>query len=147
VVPTVFRSSRILYSFIIIAALILITGGCSLYLVQNLATLGSTPDPDTGVVMVLCTDDEVTLAWTPPLEVISTFKIYYRVHKSGSWILLDEIPSEDNPEYTLYHSDFGNGEFEFGVVAVDGSAAESEMHTSLDASAQPSSGWYLAWAM
>jgi hypothetical protein len=128
----------------------LTSGGCSLFLLQNLDASASTtdpdPDPETGAEKVLCTENEVTVAWDPPPSEISTYKIYYRAHESGSWILFDEIPADDNPEYTLYHADFGDGDFDFGVIAVDGGAEESEMHTSLDDSALPECGWYLAWA-
>ena len=65
--------------------------------------------------------------------------------KAGSWILLDEIPAGDDPEYTLYHADFGNGDFDFGVTAVGEEEEESDMHSSLDETAQPSCGWYLSW--
>jgi hypothetical protein len=139
------RSIRTISILILITALSLAAGGCSLYLLQSLDVPGSTPDPDTGTEKVLCTDEEVTLAWDPPPSEISTYKIFYRAHESGSWILFDEITADNDPEYTLYHANFGNGDFDFGVIAVDGEAEESEMHTSLDDSAQPECGWYLAW--
>ena len=106
----------------------------------------SVPESDTGADKVLCSGEEVTLAWDPPPSEISTYKIFYRPHESGSWILFAEIPADDNPEYTLYHADFGNGDFDFGVIAVNGGTGESDMHTSLDDTAQPACGWYLAWA-
>ncbi len=139
------RSIRTISILILITALSLAAGGCSLYLLQSLDVPGSTPDPDTGTEKVLCTDEEVTLAWDSPPSEISTYKIFYRAHESGSWILFDEIPADDDPEYTLYHADFGNGDFDFGVIAVDEEAEESSMHTSLDDTAQPECGWYLAW--
>ena len=147
---TLSRSIRTISILILITALSLTAGGCSLLLLQSLDVPESTsdpdPDPDTGAEKVLCTEDEVTLAWDPPPSVISRYKIYYRAHESGSWIPFDEIPADVNPEYTLYHADFGDGDFDFGVIAVDGEAEESAMHTSLDDSAQPECGWYLAWA-
>ncbi len=146
VVTTLSRSIRIICILILIMTLALTAGGCSLYLLQSLDVPESTPEPTAGAEKVLCTDDQVTLAWDPPPSEISTYKVYYRTHESGSWILFDEISADDSPEYTLYYADFGNGEFDFGVVAVDGEAAESEMHTSLDNTAQPECGWYLAWA-
>ncbi len=147
---TLSRSIRSISILILIIALSLTAGGCSLLLLQNLDVSASTPDPDPdpegGAEKVLCIENEVTVAWDPPPSEISTYKIYYRTHESGSWILFDEIPAVDNPEYTLYHADFGDGDFDFGVIAVDGEAEESEMHTSLDDTAQPDCGWYLAWA-
>jgi hypothetical protein len=130
---------------ITIAALVLGTSGCSLYLLQNLGGTSSSIDPETGAEKIICTEEQITLAWDPPPSEISTYKIFYRLHESGSWILFDGIPAEDNPEYTLYHADFGNGDFDFGVVAVDGETAESSIHSSLDPTAQPHNGWYLSW--
>jgi len=145
VVTTLSRSIRTISILITITSVVFAASGCSLYLLQNLDAPESIPDPADGAEKVLYTAEEVTLAWDPPPSEISTYKIFYRAHESGSWILFDEIAAEDNPEYTLYHADFGNGEFDFGVVAVDGEAEESEMHTSLDDTAQPECGWYLAW--
>ena len=96
---------------------------------------------------MLCSTEEITLAWDPPPSEIASYKIFYRSHASGSWILLDEIPTDDDPEYTLFHGDFGNGDYDFGVIAVNTETAESVMHTSLDDTAQPESGWYLSWSL
>ena len=141
------KSIRALSITILITILFFATGGCSLYLLQNLDATVSTPGPESGAEKVLCCAAEVTLAWDPPPSEIATYKIFYRTHESGTWILFDEIPADDDPEYTLYHGDFGNGEYDFGVVAVDSETAESAMHTSLDNTAQPESGWYLSWVL
>ncbi len=137
-----FRTISIL---ITIAVLVLGASGCSLYLLQNLGGTSSSIDPESGAEKVVCTEDQVTLAWDPPPSEVTSYKIFYRSHESGSWILFDETSAEDNPEYTLYHSDFGNGDFDFGVIAVDDSAEESSIHSSLDPTAQPHNGWYLSW--
>ena len=134
-------------AILIVITTLLFSGGCSLYMLQNVGSSGSTPDPETGAEMVLCSTEEITLAWDPPPGDIATYEIFYRTHESGTWILFDEIPADDDPEYTLYHGDFGNGEYDFGVVAVDSETAESAMHTSLDDTAQPESGWYLSWVL
>jgi hypothetical protein len=143
VVTSLSKSIRAL-SIILVTIVFLATGGCSLYLLQNLEATGSTPDPDGGAEKVLCSTAEVTLAWDAPPSDIAAYKIFYRSHESGTWILFDEIPADDDPEYTLYHGDFGNGEYDFGVVAVDTETEESAMHTSLDDTSQPESGCYLS---
>jgi len=147
VVISLSKSIRTFSILVLITILFFATGGCSLVLLQNLDATGSTPDPDTGAEKELCCAEEVTLAWDPPPSDIATYKIFYRSHESGSWILFDEIPADDDPEYTLYHGDFGNGEYDFGVVAVNAETEESAMHTSLDDTAQPASGWYLSWIL
>jgi hypothetical protein len=141
------KSIRTLSILVLITILFFATGGCSLYLLQNLDATVSTPGPDSGAEKVLCCAEEVTLAWDPPPSDIATYKIFYRSHESGTWMLFDEIPADDDPEYTLYHGDLGNGEYDFGVVAVDAETEESAMHTSLDDTAQPESGWYLSWVL
>jgi len=144
VVTSLSKSIRTL-SIILLTITFLATGGCSLYLLQNLDVSGSTPDSASGAEKELCSTDQVTLAWDAPPSEIAAYKIFYRSHESGTWILFDEIPADDDPEYTLYHGDFGNGDYDFGVVAVDAESEESAMHTSLDDTAQPQSGWYLSW--
>jgi hypothetical protein len=141
------KSIRTLSILVLITILFFATGGCSLYLLQNLDATVSTPGPDSGAEKVLCCAEEVTLAWDPPPSDIAIYKIFYRSHESGTWMLFDEIPADDDPEYTLYHGDLGNGEYDFGVVAVDAETEESAMHTSLDDTAQPESGWYLSWVL
>ena len=139
--------SILVFKTILFTTLLFSTGGCSLYLLQNLDATGSTPDPEGEAEKVLCCSEEVTLAWDPPPSEIAAYKIFYRSHESGTWILFDEIPADDDPEYTLFHMDFGDGDYDFGVVAVDPEAEESAMHTSLDDTAQPESGWYLSWTL
>ena len=141
------KSIRTISILTLITTLFVSANSCSLYLLQNLDVTGSTPDPESAVEKVLCSSEEVTLAWDPPPSEISTYKIFYRSHESGTWILFDEIPADDDPEYTLFHGDFGDGDYDFGIVAVDPETEESAMHTCLDDTAQPESGWYLSWAL
>ena len=141
------KSIRTISILILITALFVSANGCSLYLLQNLDVTGSTPDPGSTVEKVLCSSEELTLAWDPPPSEIAAYKIFYRSHESESWILLDEIPADDDPEYTLYHGDFGDGDYDFGIVAVDPETEESAMHTCLDDTAQPESGWFLSWTL
>ena len=142
------KHARTLLVLTIIIILSAATSGCSLYMLQSLEIPDDgAPDPGAGAQKVLCSTEEVTLAWDPPPSDIASYKIFYRSHESGSWILFDEIPADDDPEYTLYHGDFGDGDYDFGVVAVDADTEESAMHTCLDNTAQPESGWYLSWVL
>ena len=142
------KHARILFVLALIIILSATTSGCSLYMLQSLEIPDDDPpDPGTGAQKVLCSTEEVTLAWDPPPSDIASYKIFYRSHESGSWILYDEIPANDDPEYTLYYGDFGNGDYDFGVVAVNAETEESAMHTCLDDTAQPESGWYLSWVL
>jgi hypothetical protein len=147
----------------IILVLILATGsGCSMLLVgawldptTSAADSDSPPadeppappagSPPSGTQQIIAHDEQVTLAWDPPASPVTSYKVYYRIHETGSWTLLEEIPAVAAPEYTIQHSSFDDGEYDFGVVAVDGGTGESPMHTSLDPTAYPTSGWYLEW--
>jgi len=130
---------------ILIAALALSAGGCSQHVLQNLDGSESSENPEADVDRLLCTAEQVTLAWDPPPSDISFYKIFYRTHASGSWILIEQIPAVASPEYTLYHAEFGNGNYDFGIVAVGEVDTESQMHTCLDATASPECGWYMCW--
>jgi hypothetical protein len=151
VVITVSRIILTLSISIFITAVFSATSGCSMEMLQNLHSPHNwrpeapAGEEVTGAEKVLCSTEELILAWDPPYSGITSYKIFYRSHESGSWILLDEIPADDDPEYILHHGDFGNGDYDFGVVSVDAETAESAMHTSLDDTAQPESGWYLSW--
>jgi hypothetical protein len=109
--------------------------------------LPENPPEQFGADQILYTEDQLTLAWDPPPSDVTGYKVFYRPHSTGAWTLIEEIPATANPEYTLYYSDFGNGEYDFGVVAVDAETSESAMHTSLDDTAQPENGWYLSWIL
>ena len=135
---------------IFITVLYAVTTGCSMDMLQDLHSPSDwTPEPAPGAEAVaekvLCDTEEIILAWDPPHSEVAGYKVFYRSHESANWVLLDEIPCDDDPEYILYHCDFGNGDFDFGVVAVNEETAESAMHTSLDDTAQPDTGWYLSW--
>ena len=94
----------------------------------------------------------IQLEWDPPhgdeenaLLPVVLYKIYYRVHGMEDWVVLDLIPAEQNPKYIVYHSDLGNGSYDFAVSAVQINDIESQLHSSLDISAVPIGGWYIMW--
>jgi hypothetical protein len=94
---------------------------------------------------VLTEQPQVTLAWDPPPTTVETYKLLFRVHDTNDWYLLGQIQAEPNPQYVINHADIGNGIFDFGVVAANSQGQDSNMHTSLDITAQPDTGWYLVW--
>ena len=91
-------------------------------------------------------DDRITLAWDAPPSAVDTYKVLLRVHDTQDWLLLQDNISAAAPlEYTVLHEPALNGLWDFGVVAVDDMGEESVVHTSMDVTADPSSGWYLIW--
>jgi hypothetical protein len=89
---------------------------------------------------------EVTLAWDPPASTISIYRVFFRIHETDSWYsLIDDLSAGASPEYAVQHGDVGSGIFDFGVIAVNAQDEESQLHHSLQNTAQPDSGWYLVW--
>ncbi len=127
-------------------AALLLAGGCSFFL-AGLAegVSGQNPPPEGAASQITSAADTVTLAWDPSSGAVTSYKVFYRQHGTADWTMLSEVPAQASPTLTLHQADFGNGSFDFGVEAVSDTGAESQMHTSLDPTAQPTSGWYLTW--
>ena len=89
-----------------------------------------------------------TLAWNPPSEVDGTdsvygYRIYYRPHGEQKWFILDTL-ERSRTEYTVIYPKIDYGEYEFAVASIQ-AGDESDLHTSLDTTATPGTGWYLEW--
>jgi hypothetical protein len=104
--------------------------------------LSSIGEPD----RYLVTQAEITLGWDPSSGEVVSYRLYYRNHGAEEWAFVAEVPSSDSAECTIAHSSIGNGDFDFGVVAVNAAAIQSPMHSSLDTTAYPVS-WYLHWEL
>ena len=94
---------------------------------------------------VASTAAAITLAWDPPPSPVQTYKLFFRIHDTSTWYsLLPDVTAGPSPEYTVQHTDVNSGIFDFGVKAVN-EDAESNMHISVETTAQPDTGWYLVW--
>jgi hypothetical protein len=134
---------RILFSAGIVVGIIsVLFSSCAMYDPEPFGTMVINGK----AIEIKTKEDTVTIAWDPPATPTTAYRIYYRRHGTVLWIQLDEIPATDNPQYVLHLADFGEGEFDFGVSSIDDADQESEIHTSLDITADPSSGWYLLWS-
>ena len=89
--------------------------------------------------------NQVTFAWDVPSGNVQKYRFYYREHGTQQWILLEEITATSNPEVTISHSTLQNGAYDFAVTTVDNIGSESSVHSSLDPTASPDTGWYLRW--
>lgn len=114
--------------------------------------LASCPFPVSGVFPLVMHADSIVLRWDPAWGVssseapfIQSYRVYYRVHRSVSWILLAEVPPSDTPELRIMHDELGDGAFDFAVGVLGVSGIESALHESSDPSADPAGGWYLVW--
>lgn len=99
--------------------------------------------PDT--IAVNTSAEQILLEWDPPAEEVSSYDVYIRTHGAASWQVLGSVSAAPAPEYAVLHSAVGNGEFDFAIVAMNGEGTRSTYHSSLDATAQPDTGWYLVW--
>ncbi len=75
----------------------------------------------------------------------SSFRIYYREHGTFKWYYLSEIPSSNEGSFFISEEQLDYGVYDFAVSYINKEGMESELHTSLDSSANPISGWYINW--
>ncbi len=94
----------------------------------------------------------LTIEWDPPTGVIPasplyphSYNIYYSEFGKSNWVLLGSSNSSDNPYFTVNHSDVGDGVYVFAVSTVSVGSGHSPLHTSLDYTADPLTGWYIWW--
>lgn len=109
---------------------------------------------EAGPVQIFRNTDSIRLAWNAVTTdvngdptYIDHYNVYYRARGSTTWTFLGEAPDIQDPWYEIWHSDIGDGYWEFAVVAVDVNGNESGYHTSLDQNANPAGGWYLLWVV
>lgn len=108
-------------------------------------TISRFEEEDVSIQEVFKSASTVSVVWIyDESTAIESYNLYYRAHGSSRWLLIDTI-SSIAPMFTVDHNVMGDGKWEFGVSAVDSLGTESEIHSSLDDTAEPSSGWYLLW--
>ncbi len=90
----------------------------------------------------LITADQITLQWDPPTETPDHYDVFYRIHGASDW---SELGQASQADYTVLHSTLGNGQFDFAVASVNTQNVSSGLHSSLDQTAIPSTGWYVEW--
>ena len=118
-----------------------VLSGCAMY---DPGVFGDVK-PGGDVRMKTSMESEITLEWDPPSSPVNLYRIYYRNHGAALWNFLAEISEAAEPQYTIDINDIGPGTYDFGVSAVDLDDQESGLHTSLDVTADPSTGWFLSW--
>ena len=128
-------------SVLALTILVLLLSGCPLY--NPAAFIQKQAQP----ADVLSAAAQVTLAWDPPATGPSpvSYTVSYRIHGTSTWNTLATVPASSQPTYTVLRSTVGTGNFDFAVAAVDANGVSSPLHTSLDPTADPNSGWYLSW--
>ena len=145
----------IVYSFFLVAALAML-GSCgmpfdwSLDLPDDWSIDGGADDPPTDPVppesqpqVIVITADHFTLYWDDSADPVTEYRVYQRAHGGSEWTLL--TGGLASPEVTVTQVDLLYGMYEFAVSSVSVDGVESELHTSLDETADPGTGWYLDW--
>ena len=101
-------------------------------------------DIDTGGAELLeVRGESFTLAWDSGAEPVSSYRVYTRPHGGTDWTPLASGLADASVTVTV--AMLAYGVYEFAVSAVAGDGTESDLHTSLDPTADPESGWYLSW--
>jgi hypothetical protein len=136
---TIINKNQVILIFLILISLIL----------QNCYSIythfGKLPD-DNSVKIIRIRDTNFTLQWQKPLDATpDSYNIYYKAHHDLLWNLLYEVTSDTDYQYTINYFDLDdNLSHDFGITAVYGTT-ESGIHTSLESSANPNTGWYVEW--
>ncbi len=116
--------------------------GCVLYdPTAFLKGKAPTADPQ----MVESSADPIILAWDPPASEVAKYIVSFRIHGESSWVPLGEVPAVPAPEFAVQYATLGDGDFDFAITAENASGEKSNVHMSLDPTAQPPSGWFLRW--
>jgi hypothetical protein len=117
--------------------------GCVLY---DPAVFQKAATPAAAAVMVTSSADQITLQWDPPASEVAKYIVSFRIHGETNWIpLLPEVPAVPAPEFTVLYAQLGDGDFDFAIAAENSVGERSNLHMSLDPTAQPPTGWYLHW--
>ncbi|WP_319417155.1 fibronectin type III domain-containing protein [Marispirochaeta aestuarii] len=138
------KSGKLLFILITLAAVIL-TAGCvepgmeiasSSFPPAELPPVGSSLTPYT------VDGDSFTLAWNPSeSEDLLGYNVYYRPHETETWLFLID---SDEAQLEVTSAMLPGGDYEFAVSSYT-ATEESDLHTSLDETANPDTGWYLVW--
>ena len=89
--------------------------------------------------------DQIILQWDPPASAVAKYFVSFRIHGDTNWIPLGEVPAVPLLEFPVLYTQLGEGDFDFAIVAENAAAEKSNVHISLDPTAQPPTGWYLHW--
>jgi len=101
------------------------------------------PDEPKEATKLSASGEEFSLVWNDDASA-ATYNVYKRVHGDDKWTVLAAKVVSTTLIITTSMLPYGAYEFAVSYVSVDG--VESILHTSLDATADPDTGWFLEWA-
>jgi len=88
--------------------------------------------------------ENFTISWDQSDLPADFYKVYYRNHGTFTWTYLGSTASGTILEFTIDQSILTYGVYDLAVSSVVG-IEESELHSSMDDSALPATGWYIDW--
>lgn len=92
------------------------------------------------------TEDTFTIVWNPDPQsgIPDSYRMYFRSRGDEPWSLLSEVVPDIEPSFTITQDNLSFGIYEFAVSAV-AAGVESDLHTSMDDTASPGTGWFVDW--
>lgn len=90
------------------------------------------------------TGSDFTISWNSDSADADDFRLYYREHGTYNWIFLGSTGSGSILDFTVDQTMLAYGTYDFAVSSIR-EGAESELHTSMDDTAVPATGWYIDW--
>ena len=92
------------------------------------------------------TEDTFSIVWDPDPQsgIPDSYRMYFRSRGNELWNLLSEVVPDAEPSFTITQNNLSFGIYEFAVSAVAG-GIESDLHTSMDNTANPGTGWFVDW--
>lgn len=94
--------------------------------------------------MIPVAGPDFTVSWDSDSLSVDEYRVYYREHGTFNWMLLGSTGSGAVLTFTVDQSMLPFGTYDLAVSSVAG-GAESELHTSMDDTAVPATGWYIDW--
>lgn len=95
---------------------------------------------------VLVEADSFVLAWNDDSpDSAARYTVFYSMHGTEDWTELTSVSSENGLQIEIDESLLARGEWDFGIISSSNAGEDSAMHTSLETSAIPTTGWYLVW--
>ncbi len=73
------------------------------------------------------------------------YKVYFKKHNTHTWTFLKDTIDSDITEITISDEILDYGIYDLGVAAQADDNSISEIHSSLDLTADPTNGWYINW--
>ncbi|MFZ7131897.1 MAG: hypothetical protein ACOWWR_06025 [Eubacteriales bacterium] len=94
----------------------------------------------------------LTIEWDNPFFIeeankIKTYRIFIRSHGTYGWTFVSGKAYSEQTSFTIEKGDLRSGKYDIGVAIVTTDGEMTAIHSSLDNTAIPQTGWYIFWIM